>query len=167
MIKFRDTWLDPRYLLRRLSSDKTDEIGVPFSKAIASCRGTLRANCIGTALYIIGELGEDKYITPYSGVKELYLKNLEPIQTPSEYCLIVWACTDCIEHMGVVTGINPILVTNREHADGEFIVNQGFEKANKPYHPDFRRHRGLEIPSINYYLPRSPEFLSFKNKIKS
>lgn len=77
-------------LLRRIGWSGTEDVKSQFGERIALCTGTLRSNCIGTALYIIGEQKEDSYVHPYLDIQDLYLKELKPTQIPSKDCLIVW-----------------------------------------------------------------------------
>ena len=74
------------------------------------------SNCIGTAFYIVGEFDTDKYI--YSAEHEKILNNLTRKDSPEEGFLIGWHKDGETSHLGVITRIEPLLVTNR-HGCGD------------------------------------------------
>ncbi len=114
------------------------------------CRGTERSNCLVTAWYLTGEQKKDYYIDPFV---EMTLNSLKVAKDPSLGCLIAWLTkrSECvyITHIGVVTSLNPLLVTHREGAEGYFIENQTFDAVKESY-ADFNRHGW-----IAYYLPNA------------
>jgi hypothetical protein len=126
-----------------------------INERIALCRGTERSNCIGTSLYIAGEKDKDEF----HRLSEAYesLMNLTKLPNPTCGCLIAWhyhhlisagECGIYTVHMGVVTSINPLLVTSRDGCMGKLIEDEPFEDTTKPYTVDYKI-----ASSIAYYLP--------------
>lgn len=131
-----------------------------FLKLVAKrselCKGTHRSNCIGTALYLVGEQPSDKYI---STLDVPQLEKLQKAETPEIGLLVAWECgperwTDeryrlCTEHLGVITDTRDgkLFVTNRYEVFGDFGVNEPIEKTEMqyryPHDPDM----------VAYYLP--------------
>jgi len=72
------------------------------------------SNCIGTALYLVGELEEDRYIWMGRGTR---LFKMMPYSKPIVGAIVSWNhYTKGPYHMAVVTSLNPLKVTQR---DGE------------------------------------------------
>jgi hypothetical protein len=115
------------------------------------CRGTHRSNCIGTALYITGERSCDRYVDTYKA-HPILARLWGPFAKPTPFCLISWEkpnpeSSDGIEvsHFGIVTSVEPLLVTNRFRVRGTFTEDMPFEEANT----------ASESRSVCYYLPRA------------
>ena len=78
-------------------------------------------NCVSTALYIIGEREKDEYI-PTKNIKidiSEDIDTLREIEDPRIGSLAVWSYRIAgvfnrrVMHMGVVTGLNPTVITHR------------------------------------------------------
>jgi hypothetical protein len=128
-----------------------------IKERIESRRGTFESNCIGTSLYITGESNSDICV----GTENVYAdyihgRLLEFKQPPMNWCLVAWQIAKgppyvpnvtndvIIVHMGVVTSMDPLLVTNRVGYCDEFIENKSFEELNQQY----------SLFNVAYYLPR-------------
>lgn len=118
-----------------------------INRRAALCKGTRRSNCIGTALYLVGEKEKDEFESIWN-VPEL--THLKISKTPILGCLIAWQTYSRTRHLGVVTSITPLLITHREGNSDLFFENEYFEVADRPYGCCW-----YEIsPEIKYYLPR-------------
>ena len=101
---------------------------------IGERRGTERSNCIGTALYLAGEIRKDKFVSTRD-VPRRYFEHMQPIAGPVEHALIAWKSrkNGHIFHAGVVTSIDPLLVTNRWNTDGPLFEDQIFAELQDAY----------------------------------
>jgi hypothetical protein len=125
------------------------------NERVTLCRHTKRSNCVGTALYIIGAQKEDRSVDLVDSDLEsltAYLKKLEQIPAPIEGCLVVWEGLIPITHIGVVTSVNPLLITNRHGAGGSFVEDESFEDLNRKYQSTACESQMNK--RIRYYLPR-------------
>ena len=118
---------------------------------IELCKGTLRSNCIGTALYLVGERHLDEYV--YGDVYRSYLSYMERSSSAVENCLFAWQrqLKDGIYvvHMGVVVSIDPLLMTHRVGAQGEFLENKPSKKVDLAplgYELVFYLPKGISLP---------------------
>jgi hypothetical protein len=98
-------------------------------------------NCVGTAIYLIGEQSEDEFIERRS----VRMSRLKQIEEPQIGALAIWSYKPWIIfeeevlHMGVVTRLNPPYspkVTHRPDTDRPLIENQSCEEISEGYpHP--------------------------------
>ena len=96
------------------------------------------SNCLGTALFVTGEIGEDRK-TDVNVAYSKYLERLVRLDSPRVGCLLAWTVNlgglKTVEHMGVVTATEPIvLVTYRAGSSGIIMENQPIEAAGGSYH---------------------------------
>ena len=110
------------------------------------------SNCTGTALYIVGELDEDRYI--HKNEHTNILSKLLRKEYPDIGFLIGWWDGDSIYHLGVITNENPLLITNRRGHIGSIKRNESFEETNKIYGRSLVMFRGLK-----YFVPKKLENL--------
>lgn len=111
------------------------------------------ANCIGTALYLVGLTKKDSEIKELEEVYEKYLKNLKELNEPELGCLISWEKEKRKEitvfHLGVVSCLDPLCVINRQgkwyKKRNARIVENYFEDVDEIYsgYSDF----------FKYYMP--------------
>jgi len=113
------------------------------------CRDTERSNCFGTARYLTGGQKKDLYIDPF--VESDF--DLTMAKGPILGGMVAWlkqtGKSIQITHIGVVTAVNPILVTHRAGADSYFVENEPFDIVNADY-AKLNSHGW-----ITYYLPRA------------
>ena len=118
----------------------------------ALCNHTVRSNCIGTALFLTGETRSDRYVDT-DGVN--HLKALRRVDGPVLGGLIAWQRHKerivITYHMGVVTSLDPLLITQRNGSDGNFEINNPFKVVDEAY----LRHY---IP-VECFVPKSLEKL--------
>ena len=108
------------------------------------------SNCIGTALYVVGELKEDKYVW---NEKEIILNKLTKINYPKKGFLIAWN-RGYIYHFGIITNENPFSITHRDGV-GEFVLlNESLESVDKGYNCEKD-----EKVKIEYLIPTKLEKL--------
>ena len=124
-----------------------------IEERIGLCNRTKRSNCIGTALYIAGEIDYDEVVHPTDTYKS-HLKKLELAQAFFLGCLVAWqkdlllpdyGRVIFVAHMGIVTSLNPFLITNRVKANGRFVVDEPAERIFTEY---VRWDVNLYIPQI-------------------
>ena len=110
-------------------------IPIEFQNRIAECIGTFRSNCVGTALYITGEIKADEYINAYRIAYMLFRqenkeKSLQRVDEPVPGCIIIWrldltsGMPYAVQHAGVITSIKPMLMAHRCGPLEEFVVDQ-------------------------------------------
>ena len=76
-------------------------------------------NCIGTALYLVGELPEEKFV--YGEQTDSILKNLKEDNVPNLGNLVAWQDGNGeTYHLAVVVKTNPTLLAHR------YRFNSGF-----------------------------------------
>lgn len=129
-------------------------MSVDFLERLQEARQNgLHCNCIGTALFLTGEKRNDDYIDPSEVYKKL--RGLEQLDEPVEGCLIVWHEPDFDKtrwtaHMGVVTLVDPLLVTHRDGYNGSVIADIPFVVVHAKYGAcqDGRKRK------VGYYMPR-------------
>jgi hypothetical protein len=92
------------------------------------------SNCVGTGLFLVGLQEKDVYARVYE-VQQL--KQLQKAQTPELGGLVSWEEDVCgrldIDHLAVVTHIDPVLLTHREGFSEKLLENQPFEEVVKAY----------------------------------
>ena len=121
-------------------------------RRIALCRNTERANCVGTARYLLGEETDDVFVPTETGYPT-YLAGLKRLKEPAVGCYAVWVWQPYkqsdgpietekktgrypineVYHMGVVASLNPLSITHRECTHGRFIENQPLAELEKDY----------------------------------
>ena len=112
----------------------------------------MRSNCIGTALYIVGEEEKDK---PGDIFKiHSRLSKLARVSHPVIGCLASWERGSfpriIVAHLGVVTSLHPLLIAERHESEGEFGENRLFSDIHREYSsPSYDRHK------VFFYLPNS------------
>ena len=123
-----------------------------FLERMAECRQTIRSNCIGTALYIVGEYEKDEA----GDIFKIHprLTKLPRVSRPVIGCLASWERGPVpqivVAHLGVVTSLHPLLVTERQGSDGEFLEDTPFPRIHRDYNtPSYGRHK------VFFYLPSS------------
>jgi hypothetical protein len=134
--------LSTRTIRPRQEIVKLETLPRGFIRRIKDCRrtGVSYRNCIGSALYIVGAsyYDEDRAISTYQAHED-YLKHMIRLSEPSLGCIVAWLQPmnnksprplDTV-HMGVITSVDPLLVTHRLYVDGPFIENVPFSKADK------------------------------------
>ena len=133
---------------------------------MALCNGTFRSNCIGTALYLAGEIGNDFFVDTDT-VKGRYLSRLRLIETPVVGCMVAWEESyrkfipevalsrldldpklfeerTIVVHMAVVSSLEPFLLAHRDKCRGKFVVGQPFAEVDSGH----KRSKSF------FYLPR-------------
>ena len=104
-----------------------------FYKMIADRRKNIKkegvSNCIGTALYLTGEIEEDFYLKHAYNNK---IHSLEVSEIPKLGYFLSWEDPDeKMEHVGVITNLNPLSIAHREKYKGNFIQNQEVSELSK------------------------------------
>lgn len=114
---------------------------------------TTYTNCLGTALSDAWEKRKDTFVDPELKGPAL-LDQLTRIQKPQLGCFIAWIEKKPslpsgyeVLHLGIVTSLDPLLITSRVHRGREFHENEPFEDLNR----DFENEKGVEVV---FYLPR-------------
>jgi hypothetical protein len=127
-------------------------LGKEMLKRIALCRNTFRANCIGTARYLLGQEEDDVFVPAETGFPT-YLAGLKRLNEPKLGCIVVWTWKPSswlgepleieaktgkypiveVYHMGIVTSLEPLGITHREKTRGRFIENQPIAELQKEY----------------------------------
>ena len=102
------------------------------------------SNCAGTALYIVGELEKDEYIS------RIHYKNkLESLDLTNSIqigLLIAWHDkSKTSEHIGVIVNTNPLLIANRRGRHGYFEPHETLKEINETYN--------RITTKIKYYIP--------------
>ncbi len=141
-----------------------------INERIEQCNGTLRSNCIGTALFVTGEIRTDVYVDT-SIAKVIYLDKLRTVDMPIVGCIVTWEYNSSqfsdnmtsrldaefkrllikgihVAHMGIVYSLNPLLVSHRKGYKREFIESQLFMDIDLKDYYDAR---------ITYYIPKELE----------
>lgn len=122
------------------------------------------ANCIGTALFLTNLIEEDRLA--YDCEVWRHIDPYDYKTTPTnKYCIAIWfnknvfhydryERTDInrIEHMGVVTNLEPILITNRTNFLGPLIENQPIENII----PNLYDVNYADYTYIRYFSLKSP-----------
>ncbi len=143
--------------LRQIAAEKfADELKL----RVVLSRGSMQSNCMGTAMFLIGEQKEDRYLDICCRQREM-LDRMIQLPKPTRASIAVWyknAPEFMIEHMGVIVSVDPILVTHRTGCDDEFIENEPFLDID----PRYRAGREGRDVKLAFYLPRSCENLSFE-----
>jgi hypothetical protein len=126
---------------------------------IALCnwsRWLRESNCSGTALYITGERPREGYVG--SLIARAYLSRMVRIDAPIVGCLAAWqgnrewegpflAISNelRIAHLGVITSVDPVLITHRKSLGGKFVVDEPFREV--------KVHTTLKVFDQVFYLP--------------
>jgi len=123
-----------------------------------NCKNTLKkclSNCIGTALYLVGEQPTDSYIFNYDNKGEVdirdhnvFVRSLVESLEPIPGSLVAWVRNVReVYHLGVVVNRYPVLVAHRDRYGGDFHSSQPLEEV-------MVEHGGNnQGESIKYFLP--------------
>jgi hypothetical protein len=107
------------------------------------------SNCIGTALFLVGERDYDEHYEPGPEVYYEHLGDLKELWRPLKGCLIAWQLRGNhseVHHMGIVTSTDPLLVTHRPGVDMLVIENEPFL--------DIELY-GASAYKVAFYLPQN------------
>lgn len=74
------------------------------------------SNCIGTALYLIGETDSDKYLS--RGESKKLISNMERAKKPELGHLVLWTSDGIPFHAGVILMDNPFYIVHRNEKNG-------------------------------------------------
>jgi hypothetical protein len=92
------------------------------------CTHTYRSNCIGSAIFVVGEQARDAFINTESVPQ---LRSMERTKNPTEGCLVAWERDVGSErhthHLALIASIDEygeFKVTERNGAGGDFRVNK-------------------------------------------
>jgi hypothetical protein len=133
----------------KLSKEKED-IFEEMKNRINTLKASGISNCIGTAFYIAGEKNKDRNI--YRGHEE-HLKKLTEKNFPEKGFLIAWCDGNEIYHLGVITNLNPLLVTHRGGIKGDVYEDHPFEEVNRIY----QKIGWHTADKISYFVPKKLE----------
>ncbi|MDE1860958.1 MAG: hypothetical protein KGH72_04555 [Candidatus Micrarchaeota archaeon] len=125
------------------------------------CRNTLRSNCIGTALYLVGMQSDDEFIGDHQGMLfRSLLSSLRRLDEPAVGCLVAWQWDHrpgmpYVYHMAVVTATEPLLATHRSGRNEPVYEQHTLSDIAKAY----------ALHGRSYYLPDTavvvPEMLRY------
>lgn len=106
-------------------------------------------NCIGTALFITGEI-------PYEIIvwndRKRFFSLLKKAKKSHYGAIMMWHYPEeKFSHAGVITGLEPLLITYRHGRRGRILIDQPIERVDKEYPKEEAR--------INLYTPRILEGL--------
>ena len=129
------------------------EIGGKFLKNFEKNLQNLKnfkSNCIGTALYLTGEISEDIFLD--DGDYEHILERMIELDFPLVGCVVGWRDTQNKDfyHMGVVTNLNPFLIINRRGMNGK-IEKEHFKTVDKDYSIYVKKR------NVKYFVPKTLE----------
>ncbi len=102
-----------------------------------------KRNCIGTALYLVGEVDKDGFV--YDGPKHGFFDYLPEADSPRRGYLVAWETLGEVYHAAVVVRQNPLLLASRNGDGGSFKPRQSFKKVNARY--------GLGSYNVKFYIP--------------
>ncbi|MBI3623615.1 hypothetical protein HY212_06075 [Candidatus Pacearchaeota archaeon] len=112
------------------------------------------ANCIGTALFLAGEVDIDEHIEPSHS--RPYFEKLTELHSPEVESIITWEESTrkgiSVGHAGLIVGVNPILITHRPgcyemNCNANIVRGADFIEVDKMY---------KDWNSVNkYYRPSS------------
>lgn len=125
-------------------------------RRIAKCRGTERSNCRGTAMYLVSEQRFDVGLDLHF-FKDEYLSRMPPLTLPVQGCLVSWESYERVLHIGIVSSVEPLLVTHRLAWWSAFVENVPFsvidQEMNELYakYQEAGKNRGDKVV---YYLPK-------------
>jgi len=118
-----------------------------FYKCIIDKRKIVKekvSNCIGTALYLVGEIKKDKFI--WEGREEIFNKLIKSKKPKLGY-LVAWDNNSFdLAHAAVITGLNPLTIASREGEKGEFLTQYQIEG-------DKLCVKNHKFTEIKYFIP--------------
>lgn len=105
-------------------------------------------NCVGTALFLLGLKEDEKHVSIYD-VPELQL--LKKSDVPALGGAVAWEADVSgrhdVVHMGVVTSLDPLLVSGRKGYCEAFVENQPFQELEE------KCVAGHKKSEVVFYLP--------------
>ena len=106
------------------------EIGSRISRSPNTCF----SNCLGSALYFVGEIEDERPIGTKTKPSSFDLfSGLVESLNAQKGVIVVWKKGDHYQHAGVVTSTNPFLITHREGHQSGLCVNVPFKEVDKRY----------------------------------
>lgn len=103
-------------------------------------------NCFGTAFYIAGIVKKDEFICQPSKI-DSKVKRLEKLEKPELYSLAIFrkrnGNSNYIDHLAIVTGLNPVLITYRGLDGHQWIENILLEEAVQSYKTKLVEYRKI------------------------
>ncbi len=122
---------------------KTQTNNTELNKRIQNALKNKRANCFGTALYLVGVLDKDQ---DTAGFFKNHFKKMERISCPEIGALVMMMrkfnignppiSKESEVHAGIVTCLNPLKITHRHGAAGELKQDDLLEEVIKNYYVD-------------------------------
>jgi len=112
---------------------------------------TKPTNCIGTALFLVGELDKDSLVNP-GRIKKL--NGLKRLVKPEKGCLIAWELRKRVAmHLGVIVRVRPIRVTHREGSFYHDNKHKNYPVTEKDSKTNL--DRDYNMLTVGYYRPRN------------
>ncbi|NCO18362.1 hypothetical protein COT60_02535 [Candidatus Pacearchaeota archaeon CG09_land_8_20_14_0_10_30_9] len=102
------------------------------------------SNCIGTALYLVGEKEKDEYLWKE---RQKILRKLTPANSPELGYLVSWERKGKTFHLGVVVNKTPLKIAERDGCEGPFNPSKLSTEIDERY---FLGEKGDEV---KYYIP--------------
>lgn len=110
-----------------------------YTRRLATIVEEAPSNCIGTALYLTGKIPEDleRWPSEFSFFNLCKNFDLERIAEPEKLSLACWTRKEgddfYVMHMGVVTGLDPLVITSRHGYQGHFVIDEPFVSVDRRY----------------------------------
>jgi len=98
-----------------------------FIRERASKTKRKNSNCVGTALYLVGESDTDKYLDRYTS-RDVLL-NFRKSFCPQKGYFVCWMDGTNPFHVGVVLETNPLTILHRDGCDG-YLKSDSFDELN-------------------------------------
>lgn len=113
--------------------DTQDGLYHDFDARVESAKTTPgTTNCLGTALYLAGKAPVDGWLRAPAAYD--LVAAFPKLDAPIVGCLVVFAVLGrYVFHMGVVTSVDPLLVTHRPGRDGPIVENAPFAELHSKY----------------------------------
>ena len=112
---------------------------------LKSGKRDIKTNCVGTALFIVGAIPIDSYISPDQTL-DYYLSPII-LENPEIGSVVLFSNTNgVLIHAGVITNLDPLLMIHRWRVDGRVTIDYPIDN----YQEIYRRKNQI---IIEYKLP--------------
>ncbi len=102
------------------------------------------SNCIGTALYLVGELDHDRYI--WKG-RNHRLFRMTPLLEPIPGAIASWNNYKTLsKHMAVVTSVNPLRLVQRYECKGKIEIDISINNIDLVFLKELGDNRTFHLP---------------------
>lgn len=139
-----------------------------MNKRISNVNPKPDSNALGTALYIAGEIDQDKHVRRYTS-RETFEK-MKEMKEPERGYIVGWFANHLAEgelpfHTGVITNTKPLEVAERKWGELTFSPNKSLGEVEE-YLTSSEKDTHLKLLEKRFFVPSKLQKIIDKESIK-